>query len=90
MVCQAPGPSLIWLFQSFFDKSINGAVIALLEQFKPSEDLEKASDKPVDYYRYVMVALTGLPSILIFLFMLTIIRTKYGRSSRANSVVSMH
>ncbi|KAJ6219495.1 hypothetical protein RDWZM_005307 [Blomia tropicalis] len=60
-------------------------VIAVLEQLKPSETETQIA---VDYYKYIMIALTGIPSILIVLVMLTIIRTNYGRRSRSNSVVS--
>ena len=79
------------MLQSFFDKAVNGVVIALLEQFKPPEHVGESGAKAeaVNYYRLAMVSLTGLPSIMIALLMLTIIRTNYGRRSRANSVVSM-
>ena len=64
-------------------------MIALLEQFKPIEE-SGSHLGPQNYYRLIMVTLTGLPSVMIALLLATLVRTKYGRRSRANSMVSMH
>ena len=65
--------------QSFFDKGINGIVIEAVEQFKPTHGASsRVTSLPADYYRWIMVILTGVPSVLILLLLLTILGTKYG------------
>lgn len=59
------------------DKTINGIVIGGLEQFKPETEIDHQT--PIEYFQYVMVALTAIPSIIIILITFTILQTKYGR-----------
>lgn len=39
------------------------------------------AEVPEDYYKLIMIILTGLPAIVILLMMLTILRTRYGKKA---------
>lgn len=90
----SPLHSNLIVSQSFFDKITNGFMIAILEQFKPTES--DPSDGPIsvmnveriEYYKYIMITMSGLPAILVLVGLATIVKTVYGRKSRASSVVS--
>ena len=79
---------------SFFDKSVNGVVIALLEHFTPKTSAANVTELPVNYYKWILIVITGISSVLIFIGLLTIVKTRYGiktpKMSKCNSMVSMH
>ena len=53
-----------------------------MEQFKPNHHAAaRATHTAIEYYKWVMVILTGVPAIVILLLLLTIIRTRYGRKA---------
>ncbi|KAJ6215864.1 hypothetical protein RDWZM_010364 [Blomia tropicalis] len=69
--------AFVFAAMSLVDKTINGIVIGGLEQFKPETEIDHQT--PIEYFQYVMVALTAIPSIIIILITFTILQTKYGR-----------
>ena len=55
-------------------------MIVLLEEFKPAED----HTAPMPYYKYIMVSLTCVPSLIILVFFIALYRTKYGTPSHGD------
>jgi hypothetical protein len=79
----------VFAAMSFFDKSVNGVVIAFLEHFNPKIETIAEAVQPVMYYKLILIFITGISSILITLGLLTIIRTRYGIKS-PKVVMNMH
>ncbi|CAG2112480.1 unnamed protein product, partial [Medioppia subpectinata] len=65
--------AFVFAAMSFFDKSVNGIVIALLEHFNP-KDIEPGQS--VNFYRLILIFITGTSSVVILLGLLTIMRTR--------------
>lgn len=43
--------------------------------------LVRTIEEPEEYYKLIMIILTGLPAIVILLMLLTILRTRYGKKA---------
>ncbi|XP_054167887.1 major facilitator superfamily domain-containing protein 12-like [Oppia nitens] len=84
--------AFVFAAMSFFDKSINGLVIALLEHFNPKN---LVPGEPVDYYKLILIFITGCSSLIILAGLLSILKTRYGlrapkMGGRTNNVQAIH